>query len=71
MNHDERAFFADAYASNVAHVGRDRVLEFLEKYYASDDVEYCEDYTSIVDALGMWHEGVKFGIKKYAIPPID
>lgn len=68
MNHDERAFFADAYANNVAHVGRDQVLAFLEKYYASDDVEYCEDYTSIVDALGVWHEGVRYAIKKYATP---
>jgi hypothetical protein len=46
------------------------VLVFLEKYYASDDVEYSEDYTSIVDALGVWHEGVKYAIKKYAIKAI-
>jgi hypothetical protein len=60
MKQEEREAFADAYANNVAHVGYDQVLAFLEKYYASDDVEYSEDYTSIVDALGMWHEAIKW-----------
>jgi len=67
MNHDERAFFAEAYANNVAHLNSDEVMAFLESYYSTDDRDYSGDYTSIVDALGMWRDAIYYATKKYGI----
>jgi hypothetical protein len=58
MKQEERKAFAEAYANNVAHLNSDEVMAFLESYYSTDDRDYSGDYTSIVDALGMWRDAI-------------
>ena len=61
MKQDERKAFANAYANHVAHISADKVMEFLDLYYTDEDKLYgSENYTSIVDALGIWHEAIKW-----------
>jgi hypothetical protein len=61
MKQEEREAFAEAYANHVAHLNADKVMEFLDLYYSDEDKLYgSENYTSIVDALGMWHEAIKW-----------
>jgi len=60
MKQEEREAFAAAYANNVAHLSSDEVMAFLESYYTTDDRDYSGDYTSIVDALGMWRDAIKW-----------
>lgn len=56
MNTLERMAFANSYANNVAHLSRDEVMVFLEEYYTKDYMEYSGDYTSLVDAIGVWRD---------------
>ena len=64
MTPKEQSAFVDAYANNVASVPSDRVADFVARYESGEDVEYSGDYTSIVDALGVWHDAMKFAITK-------
>lgn len=56
--------FVNAYSNNVASVPVERVEEFLERYLNNDNVEYSEDYTSIVDAWGMWTDALAWSDKQ-------
>ena len=60
MNKLEQAAFVEAYSNNVANAPRDYVADFVERYESGEDMPYCEHYTSIVDALGMWHAGTRY-----------
>ena len=61
MNELEQKAFVEAYANNVASAPSDYVADFVARYYSSgEDMPYCEHYTSIVDALGMWHAGTRY-----------
>ena len=60
MKQEEREAFAAAYANNVAHLRSDEVMAFLESYDTTDDRDDSGDYTSIVDALGMWRDAIKW-----------
>ena len=61
MTNEERKAFAEAYANHVAHLSADKVMEFLDLYYTDEEKLYrSENYTSIVDALGIWHEAIKW-----------
>jgi hypothetical protein len=60
MTNEERKAFAEAYANNVAHLNKDDVMAFLEEYYTNDFLDYSGDYTSLVDALCMWHDAIKW-----------
>ena len=56
----EQAHFVDAYANNVADAPREYVAEFVARIESGEDVPYCEHYTSIVDALGVWNAAKLF-----------
>ena len=56
----EQAAFVHAYAINVAEAPRDYVAAFVARYEAGEDIPYGEHYTSIMDALGMWHSAVNY-----------
>jgi hypothetical protein len=60
MNKDEA--FIKAYRKIVAVASNDAVESFLNRYHEDHDVLYGEfvDYTSMMDALGMWEAGIKF-----------
>ena len=49
----------------MAHLNADKVMEFLDLYYSDEDKLYgSENYTSIVDALGIWQEAIKWKLMK-------
>jgi hypothetical protein len=60
----EQAAFVEAYATSVADVPSGRVAEFVRRYYELQDMDYSSDYTSIVDALGMWNAGIKWQMEQ-------
>jgi len=72
MDDNERKAFVKAYGRNVAKVGDEDVTDFVLRYSEGEDMSELDsgDFASIVDALGVWHEAVKYSIKKYAIKAI-
>ena len=62
MTNDEKEAFVKAYSTNVAAVSTTGVRAFLDLLDGGEDVDYSHDYMSIMDALGMWHEGAKFAL---------
>lgn len=64
MNTVEQAAFVEAYANNVASAPSDYVADFVARYSSGEDMPYCEYYTSIVDALGMWHSAIRFNLEE-------
>jgi hypothetical protein len=64
MKNEEQAAFVEAYGRQVAFIGDKYVADFVRRYYEGDDVEYEQDYASIVDALGMWNEAIKWKLQE-------
>lgn len=60
MNEKEQAAFVDAYGRHVASASSDYVADFVARYESGEDMPYSENYTSIMDALGMWHAGKNY-----------
>jgi hypothetical protein len=56
----EKEAFLNAYADNVGNAPPEYVEQFVTRYESGEDMPYCEHYTSIVDALGMWHAGTRY-----------
>lgn len=63
MKPNEQAAFVNAYEDNVGDVSRDEVADFVARYEAGEDIEYSSGHTSIMDALGVWHDAIKFANK--------
>jgi hypothetical protein len=59
----EQKAFVQAYGTNVASASDEDVTEFVRRYMSGEDVDYSSDYTSIVDALGMWRDAKAFAIE--------
>ena len=64
MTPQAQAAFVKSYSNNVAHHPDSLVANFVARYEAGEDMDYSFEYTSIVDALGMWHDAVKFAKEK-------
>ena len=65
MNKLEQAAFVTAYANNVADAPREIVEAFVTDYENGDDVEeYKQYYTSIMDALGVWHSAIRYQLER-------
>ncbi len=62
MTPQEQKAFVEAYATNVASVSYDDVVSFVRRYANGEDIEYSGDYTSIMDALGMWHDAIAYAL---------
>jgi hypothetical protein len=60
MNEKEQAAFVQAYMHNVGDAPSDYVAQFVARYESGEDMPYCEHYTSIVDALGMWRYATRY-----------
>ena len=60
MDKLEQAAFVDAYGRHVASASSDHVADFVARYESGEDMPYSWDYTSIMDALGMWHAGKNY-----------
>jgi len=61
----EQTAFVNSYARHVGIVRTDDVAETVRRHYAGEDIE-CREYNSILDALGMWHEAVKYALETIA-----
>jgi hypothetical protein len=68
MTDKEIKAFADAFVNNVASVPYETVIAFVVMLNAGDTdfPEFSFHYTSIVDALGMWHAGARFALIEIA-----
>jgi len=60
MNKQEQAAFVTAYCDNVGSAYEEYVADFVARIESGEDMPYCEHYTSIVDALGMWKAAKQF-----------
>lgn len=60
MTPKEQSAFVEAYASSVAYAPREYVANFVARLESGEDMQYCEHYTSIMDALGVWHQAIKY-----------
>ncbi len=64
MTNEEQKAFIEAYGRNVADASEAQVTEFVRKYALGEDLDYSSDYTSIMDALGMWNDGIKWQMQQ-------
>ena len=64
MKTDEQNAFVNAYGQDVAMVADADVADFVRRYAAGEDIDYSGDYTSIMDALGMWHSAIKWQLEQ-------
>jgi len=64
MTPAEQLAFVKAYGSNVAHHPDSVVADFVARYEAGEDMDYSHEYTSIMDALGMWHDAIKWKLEQ-------
>lgn len=64
MTNEEQKAFVEAYGRNVADASDAQVTEFVRRYALGEDLDYSSDYTSIMDALGMWNEGIKWQMQQ-------
>lgn len=63
MTPQEQAAFVKAYAHHVGIVRTEDVAETTRRHYAGEEVE-CREYNAVLDALGIWHEAIKWHIKQ-------
>jgi len=58
--------FVDAYDNTICNIPSDRVKEFVRLYMANESIEdfIGYEYTSIVDALGMWNYAIKWKLQQ-------
>lgn len=65
----EQAAFVKAYSNNVASCPSNLVADFVARYEAGEDMDYSHEYTSIMDALGMWHDAIKWKLEQEKVAP--
>ena len=63
MNEKEQKAFVEAYANNVSGIDEKIVADFVARYESGEDIDYSCEYTSIMDALGMWHSAIRFNLE--------
>jgi hypothetical protein len=69
MTSQEQAAFVKAYGNNVAHHPDDVVADFVARYESGEDIDYSSEHTSIMDALGMWHDAIKWKLEQQKVSP--
>ena len=62
MTPQEQAAFVRAYSRHVGKVPHQIVSTIVRQHYANELVEHPNEYNSILDALGLWHEAIKWEI---------
>ena len=60
MTPAEQDAFVEAYANNVADVHPTQVRKFVEQWVNGEDLDYSNEYTSIMDALCMWNDALRW-----------
>ena len=64
MTPAEQAAFVDSYSNNVAHHSKRSVTEFVARYESEENFEYPFEQSSIMDALGIWHDAIKWKLEQ-------
>jgi len=64
MTPAEQQAFITAYGRCVAAVPDDKVAEFVSRFVAGEDMDYSGDYTSIMDALLMWCDAIRWQMEQ-------
>lgn len=60
----EQAAFIDAYTVFVGDADRDTVTEFMRQYNAGETILKDRHFTSIMDALLMWHGALHYQLQQ-------
>jgi hypothetical protein len=60
MTPAEQSAFVKAYGKNVAHHSKSDVADFVARYELEENFEYSCEQASIMDALCMWHDAIKW-----------
>jgi hypothetical protein len=56
--------FLEAYSNNVASLSDDLVRDFVTRYESGEDIDYCGEYTGVMDALGIWHDAIRWNLSQ-------
>jgi len=64
MNIEEQKAFVKSYSNNMAYLSANEVADFVAKYETGEDIDYSSEHTSIMDALGMWHDAIKWKLNE-------
>ena len=64
MTPAEQAAFVKAYGNNVAHHPDSVVADFVARHESDENFEYSFEQASIMDALGMWHDAIKWKLEQ-------
>ena len=64
MTPAEQDAFVESYSNNVADVHPTQVRKFVEKWANGEDMDYSSEYTSIMDALCMWNDAIKWKLEE-------
>ena len=64
MNTEEQKAFVDSYGCNMGYVNEDKVADFVTRYEANQEIDYSCEQTSIMDALGIWHDAIKWKLNE-------
>ena len=60
MTPAEQDAFCEAYANNVADAHPTQVRKFVEQWVNGENFDYSNEYTSIMDALCMWNDALRW-----------
>ena len=64
MTPAEQTAFIDAYCTFVGDASRADVTNFVDRYNAGELIYRGQHYTSIMDALLMWHGAIQYQTKQ-------
>lgn len=64
MSPAEQTAFVKAYGNNVAHHPDSVVADFVARHESDENFEYSFEQSSIMDALGMWHDAIKWKLEQ-------
>ena len=64
MTPAEQQAFVNAYGVNMAYSSDAEVADFVKRYCEGEDIDYSGDYTSIMDALGMWNCAIRWHLEQ-------
>jgi hypothetical protein len=66
MNTNEQKAFVEAYDNTICNMPTEKLIEFVRLYESGEDVSHFAtyEYTSIVDALGIWHSAIYWNLTK-------
>lgn len=64
MTRTEQKAFVRAYGTHVGGSEGVDVADFVARYESGENIPYACGQSSIMDALGIWHEAIKWAIEQ-------